>query len=81
MNDRFEEKRELKSLSLMKNEHQSVQFLIYESDESVCTRLISKIKVVSELADCLEIRIIEQVYVAMPVGKGCGDDNYISKEP
>lgn len=81
LSDEFEDKKEIKKLSLMKNEHQSVQLLIYESNEKVATRLISKIKVVSELAECITVRNVQEVYVAMPVALGCGDGNYISKEP
>ena len=77
----FNSKAEIKKLSLFKNEHQSVQLLIFEQDGSIGTRIISKIEVESELKECVNIRNVEQVYVAMPVANGCGDDDYISKEP
>lgn len=80
-NESFADKKEIGKLSLMKNEHQSVQLLITESDTSVATRLLAKIKVKSELSDCIRISNVEQVYVPMAVMRGCGDDNYISKEP
>ena len=80
-NDNFADKKEIKRLSLMKNEHLSVQLLMKETDVSVGTRLLAKVKVVSELSGCINISNVEQVYVPMPVARGDGDENYISKEP
>lgn len=80
-NENFADKKEIKKLSLMKNEHQSVQLLIRESDTSVVTKLLAKVKVISELSGCINISNVEQVYVPMPVIRGGGDGNYISKEP
>lgn len=80
-NENFADKKEIKKLSLMKNEHQSVQLLIRESDTSVATKLLAKVKVISELSGCINISNVEQVYVPMPVIRGGGDGNYISKEP
>ena len=80
-NDNFDDKKEIKRLSLMKNEHRSVQLLIRESDISVATRLLAKVKVESELSGCINISNVEQVYVPMPIARGGGDENYISKEP
>lgn len=81
MDEAFGSKKAIKRISLMKNEHASVQLLINETDTSAGTRLLSKIKVVSKLDDCITLRNVEQVYVPMPVQRGCGDDNYISKQP
>lgn len=77
----FGEKEGIKKLSLLKNEHASVQLLINETDSAAGTRLISKIKVISDLEGALSIKNVEQIYVPMAVTRGCGDDNYISKEP
>ena len=80
MDENFDDKKELKKLSLLKNEHQSLQFLMRESS-GLPTRIISKVKVVSPLANFITLKNVEQVYVPMAVGKGCGDDNYISTGP
>ena len=80
MDEDFEDKKEIKKLSLLKNEHQSLQLLMRESS-GVPTRIISKIKVVSPLAGFITLKNVEQVYVPMAVGKNCGDDNYISTKP
>ena len=79
--EEYGSKKEIKSLSLLKNEHASVQLLMYESNTSVATRLLSKIKVAGALADCVTVRQVEDIYVPMAVPCGAGDDNYISKDP
>ena len=79
--DRFEDKKEINEISLLKGEHQSLQLLMHETGSGVATRLLSKIKVISELEKYITVRNVEQVAVPMPVARGCGDDNYISKEP
>ncbi len=82
LDEKFEDKPELKHISMLRNEHLSVQLAMYESDPAVYTKLVSKVKVVSELADCVTLRNVEQINVAMPVAKGCGDDNYLrNKQP
>ncbi|MBR4910145.1 MAG: DUF4091 domain-containing protein [Clostridia bacterium] len=80
LNEDFNSKKEQKKISLLKNEHQSVQLLMRESS-GVATRIISKVRVVSDLAGFITVRNVEQVYVPMAVGKGCGDGNYIATEP
>lgn len=81
INDGFDGKKELKRISLLKNEHASVQFLVFDGDSSVGTRTISKIKLSGELKGAVKVRNVEQVYVPMAVQNGCGDDNYISTKP
>lgn len=78
--ERIENKPELKEISMLKNEHLSVQFAMYEADPGVCTRLITPVKVISPLADCVTIRNVEQINVSMPVGKGIGDSNYLREK-
>ena len=78
--DNYDDKKTLNRISLLKNEHQSIQLLMRESS-GLPTRIISKIKVISELSDYITIRNVEQVYVPMAVAKGQGDDNYISTKP
>ena len=60
MDENFDDKKELKKLSLLKNEHQSLQFLMRESS-GLPTRIISKVKVVSPLADFITLKNVEQV--------------------
>lgn len=80
--ERYWDKPELKKISMLNNEHLSVQLLMKETDREVYTKLVSKVKVVSDIADCVTLRNVEQVNVSMPVAKGCGDDNYLrNKEP
>ena len=79
--ERYQDKKELKKISMLKNEHLSVQLLMKETDPAVYTKLISKVKVVSDIAVCITLRNVEQVNVSMPVAKGCGDDNYLKKTP
>ena len=79
--ERYQDKKELKKISMLKNEHLSVQLLMKETDPAVYTKLISKVKVVSDIADCITLRNVEQVNVSMPIAKGCGDDNYLKKTP
>ena len=55
LDEKFEEKPELKSISMLNNEHLSVQLLMNETDLSLQTRRISKVKVVSALADCITL--------------------------
>lgn len=81
LDEKFEEKPELKSISMLNNEHLSVQLLMNETDLSLQTRRISKVKVVSALADCITLRGVEQINVAMPAAKGWNDDNYLRKTP
>ncbi|MCI8590331.1 MAG: DUF4091 domain-containing protein [Clostridiales bacterium] len=81
LDEKFEDKPALKSISMLNNEHLSVQYLMYESDLSVQTKLVCKVKVVSDLADCITLRGVEQVNVSMPATTGWNDDNYLRKTP
>ncbi len=80
--ERLEDKPELKSISMLSNEHLSVQLAMHEDDPGVYTKLVCKCVVKSPLSDCITVRNVEQVNVAMPVAKGAGDDNYLrNKQP
>lgn len=80
--EHLEDKPELKEISMLANEHLSAQLAIYETNPNVWTKVVSKVKVVSPIADCVTVRNVEQVNISMPIAKGAGDDNFLrNKEP
>ena len=81
LDEKYEDKPVLEHISMLNNEHLSVQVLMQETDYNVQTRLISKVKVVSEISDCVTLRNVEQINVSMPVAKVITDDNYLRREP
>ena len=59
--ERLEDKPELKSISMLSNEHLSVQLAMHEDDPGVYTKLVCKCVVKSPLSDCITVRNVEQV--------------------
>lgn len=79
--ERFDSKPELRHISMLQNEHLSVQLLMEETDDAVYDKLTAGVRVVSPLADCVTLRSVEQVHVPMAMYHGVNDGNLLRTEP
>ena len=78
--ENIEDKPTLERISMLRNEHLSVQVAMIETG-AVWIKQIAKIKVISPIADCITLRGVEMVPVEMPITMGGGDDYFLRKEP
>ena len=76
----FESKPELKSISMFKNEHLSVQLVYTYTDPELVRKNINKVKIESPLKDYISISVVEPVNVPLPTYHEVVDDNYLRKE-
>jgi len=81
LEESIESKPELKRISMLKNEHLSVQLAYTDSDESITNRRVAKIQVRSPLEGCLTLRRVEQINVPMPSQNGKSDENFLKTAP
>ena len=77
----IESKPELKSISMFKNEHLSVQLAYTYTDPELTLKAISKVKVESPLKDYITINVAEEANVSVPTYHNVTDENYLRKKP
>ena len=79
--ENIDSKPELKSISMFKNEHLSVQLAyIYNNPESMW-KSISNVEIDSPLKDYVTVSVVEEVNVSLPIYHTVTDENYLRKTP
>ncbi len=74
-------KKEYKQGSVLKNDRFSYQVCFSSDEELEGGRIICRVEVNSEIADCVTISSVHNVPSLMPVFRQWNDDNYLRKEP
>lgn len=74
-------KKEYKQGSVLKNDRLSYQVCFSSDEELEGGRIICRVEVNSEIADCVTVSSVHNVPSLMPVFRQWNDDNYLRKEP
>ena len=81
LDDTMASHRPVKSVSMLRNQHLSLQLVYTETDVAAAHRRLVKVRVLGELAPYVRIRRVESVPVTLPVYPGRHDDNYLRTTP
>ncbi|MBE6762287.1 MAG: hypothetical protein E7551_08390, partial [Ruminococcaceae bacterium] len=65
--EKIESKPEIKSISMFKNEHLSVQLAYTYTDPALTMKNINEVKIDSPLKDYITISVVEEVNVPFPI--------------
>lgn len=79
--ENIDSKPELKSVSMFKNEHLSVQLAYTYIDPELTRKNINELKVESPLKDYITVSVVEEVNVPLPTYHNVTDENYLRKTP
>ena len=74
-------KPELKSVSMFKNEHLSVQLAYTYIDPALTMKSINNLEINSPLKDYISVSVVEEVNVPLPIYHNVTDENYLRKKP
>ncbi len=77
----FSSKPLIDRLSMLKNEHLSVQLMISDRDPGAPDRMPCRIMIKSPLAGRITVREVAQINVPMPARNLFSDEDYLRKEP
>ena len=69
------------SISMLRNQHLSLQLAYTETDAAAAHRHLVKLRVVGELSPYVSVRRVENVPVTLPVYPTRHDDNYLRTTP
>lgn len=81
LDDTMASHRPVKSVSMLRNQHLSLQLAYTETDVAASHRHLVKVRVLGELAPYVRVRRVESVPVTLPVYPGRHDDNYLRTAP
>ena len=81
LDDTMASHRPVKSVSMLRNQHLSLQLAYTETDVAAAHRHLVKVRVLGEMAPYVRIRRVESVPVTLPVYPGRHDDNYLRTTP
>ena len=81
LDDTMASHRPVKSVSMLRNQHLSLQLVYTETDVAAAHRHLVKVRVLGELAPYVRVRRVESVPVTLPVYPGRHDDNYLRTTP
>ena len=81
LDDTMASHRAVRSVSMLRNQHLSLQLAYTETDVAASHRHLVKVRVLGDLAPYARIRRVENVPVSLPVYPGRHDDNYLRVTP
>lgn len=77
--ENIDSKPELKSISMFRNEHLSVQLAYVFTNPEVVWKSINNVEVESPLKEYLTVNVVEEVNVPFPIYHNVTDENYLRK--